>query len=341
MPPAFSCPIIAIDSKIYRPMTGVSIIIRTRNEAEYLATVLDKIAGQSGGFAIETILIDSDSTDGTLETAARHRCRVIRLPRSEFTWGKALNIGFEAASNECCILLSGHCPPADGEWLSRLIAPLSDANIAATCGRQAPLHGLDPFEEPELDRWYPKHPKSTSYRMFTSAASALKKSVWREYRFDETLSSLEDAEVSARLKKSGYEIKYVPEAAVYHSHRMSLPGIYRRWYWRYRVGMYLRRDSDPRIRRAARSAFLWAAPLKTVFFSGLWYFFKSLQVCFTRGYILSLWKLPFYELARQYSIYHGILDGLRDVKNGKAPAEFSYFRNKIPSIILFLRFIER
>ena len=322
-------------------MTAVSIIIRTRNEAKNLEPVLVKITHQEGDFAVEIIIIDSNSTDGTLDVAAKYHCRVIQLPVNDFSWGRALNMGLEAATNEYCVLLSGHCPPVDDKWLISLISPLTDQSVAVTCGRQIPRHGLDPFEEAELERWFPARPENESFLMFTSANSAIKRSLWQIYGFSEIINSLEDAELSAKLKKMGYEIKYVSEAAVYHSHAMLLSTIYRRWYWRSRVGMYLRKDRNPSIRRAAISVLPWIVPWGTVLVSTGRYFFKSGWICLSRGYIPQLWKLPFYEIAREFSIYTGLRDGLIDVKRSSVPGRFCYYQNKIPLLITLLRFIEK
>jgi glycosyltransferase involved in cell wall biosynthesis len=322
-------------------MTGVSIIIRTMNEAKCLEVVLTKIATQTGGFQTEIIIIDSDSTDGTLDVAARFNYRVIQLPRSEFSWGRALNMGLEAAANEYCVLLSGHCTPVTNKWLDELVRPLSSPSVAATCGRQVPRHGMDPFEEAEIERWFPALSENTSCLMFTSAASAIKRSLWQACPFNEIINSLEDAEVSARLKKAGYDIQYVPAAAVYHSHLISVPGIYRRWYWRSRVGMFLRQDVNPRIKKSSRSVWPYIAPLETVFVSASRYFFKGIKICLTRSYITQLWKLPVYELIREYAIFTGVRDGLFDVKSKHAPGRFEYYQKRVPRFINRLRFIEK
>jgi len=322
-------------------MTDVSIIIRTMNEAEYLGPVLAKIAEQSGGFQTELILIDSNSNDGTLEIALKYGSRVLQLPRAEFSWGRALNLGMETATNEYCVLLSGHCLPVANGWLDSLIRPLSDPSVAATCGRQVPRYGQDPFEEAELERWFPPLAGNKSFLMFTSANSALKRSFWQAHRFDEAINSLEDADVSARLKKDGYDIQYVPAAAVYHSHSISVAGIYRRWYWRSRVGMFLRKDTNPRIKTASRSLWPYIAPLEMVFVTIGRYFFKGLKICLMQGYISQLWKSPFYELVREYAVYTGVRDGLLDVKTNAAPRQFSYYSNRVPRFIDLLRFVEK
>ena len=56
----------------------VSVIIPTRNEALSLGHVLADIPA---GLVSEVLVVDSDSTDGTPEIAARMGARVIREPR--------------------------------------------------------------------------------------------------------------------------------------------------------------------------------------------------------------------------------------------------------------------
>lgn len=321
-------------------MTGVSIIIRTMNEAKYLEPVLAKIAEQLGDLRTEIILIDSNSIDNTVEVAAKYGCRVLQLPKTEFSWGRALNAGMEAAKNEYCVLLSGHCLPVSDGWLDSLVKPLSDPSVAATCGRQVPRQGLDPFEEAEIERWFPPLEQNTSFLMFTSANSAIKKSLWQRYPFDESINSLEDADVSARLKNVGFDIQYVPAAAVYHSHAISVTGIYRRWYWRSRVGVYLRRDSNPQIHRASRWIWPYLAPFRSVLSTTRRYFFSGIGICLSRGYAGQIWKAFFYELLREYAVYTGTRDGLLDVKNGAPPRKFCYHLKPLPLFISLLKFIE-
>ena len=57
---------------------NVSIVIRTLNEAEHLPALLAAIARQdySAG-AVEIVLVDSGSTDRTLEIAAEHGAKIV------------------------------------------------------------------------------------------------------------------------------------------------------------------------------------------------------------------------------------------------------------------------
>src|SRR3546814_97063 len=117
-----------------------SIVIRTLNEARYLGELLDGIEQQeTGSFRVEVVVIDSGSTDGTLEIAERHGCTFTHITRAQFSFGRPLNMGCEVASGEILVLISGHCAPADRHWLRNLcqpIAPQADPLSGVVARRQ-------------------------------------------------------------------------------------------------------------------------------------------------------------------------------------------------------------
>src|SRR5438876_4678614 len=102
-----------------------SIVIRTLNEERYLAAVLRAIEGQDlHRYDRETVIVDSGSTDGTLQVAERCNCTLLHISREEFSFGRSLNRGCHAARGDVLVFLSGHCVPKDGEWLEKLISPI-------------------------------------------------------------------------------------------------------------------------------------------------------------------------------------------------------------------------
>jgi glycosyltransferase involved in cell wall biosynthesis len=107
----------------------VSVIIPTRNEASALAHVL---ADLPAGLVSEVLVVDSDSTDGTPEIAARMGARVVREPRRGY--GRACLTGLaQAASPDVIVFLDGDYSDRPGE-LSRLLAPIADGRADITLG---------------------------------------------------------------------------------------------------------------------------------------------------------------------------------------------------------------
>ena len=114
----------------------ISIIIRTLNEERYLPQLLDGIYTQVVEIAFEVILIDSGSTDNTVSIADDYGCRILTISREEFSFGRSLNWGCNAAKGSFLVFVSGHCIPVNEYWLATLIAPLQDGLAEYTYGRQ-------------------------------------------------------------------------------------------------------------------------------------------------------------------------------------------------------------
>ncbi|HRS75498.1 MAG TPA: glycosyltransferase, partial [Anaerolineaceae bacterium] len=79
------------------PQPACSIIIRAHNEERHLGRLLEGIAQQTVK-DVEIILVDSGSTDGTLAVAARYPVQVVHIAPEEFTFGRSLNLGIQAAN---------------------------------------------------------------------------------------------------------------------------------------------------------------------------------------------------------------------------------------------------
>ena len=68
-----------------------SIVIRTYNEERYLGELLDAISNQkNSNVANEVVIVDSGSTDATLQIAKAHGCRITHIKKSEFTHRSSL-----------------------------------------------------------------------------------------------------------------------------------------------------------------------------------------------------------------------------------------------------------
>ncbi len=107
----------------------VSVIIPTRNEALALRHVL---ADLPAGLVSEVLVVDSDSTDGTPEIAARMGARVVREPRRGY--GRACLTGLACASSpDIVVFLDGDYSDRPTE-LPRLLAPIIEGRADITLG---------------------------------------------------------------------------------------------------------------------------------------------------------------------------------------------------------------
>jgi rhamnosyltransferase len=206
----------------------VSIVIRTRNEAQHLAEVLEAIACQEHPCQ-EIILVDSGSTDDTLQIAEAFEARVIAIEPRSFTYGHALNRGMKASRGEVVAFLSGHAVPCDESWLGHLARPFSDERVAGCYGRQLPLPECRPWERLNLGRYFGAMPRIQSHDpFFSNANAAIRRDLWKGIPFREDLPGGEDHAWAAAAQVAGYQIIYEPRAAVRHSHNEGLRQLYRR-----------------------------------------------------------------------------------------------------------------
>jgi glycosyltransferase involved in cell wall biosynthesis len=107
----------------------VSVIIPTRNEALSLEHVL---ADLPSDLVSEVLVVDSNSTDGTPEIAARMGARVIREPRRGY--GRACLTGLaHVSSPEVVVFLDGDYSDRPAE-LPRLLAPITEGRADITLG---------------------------------------------------------------------------------------------------------------------------------------------------------------------------------------------------------------
>ena len=199
----------------------VSIIIRTLNEEEYLNELLLSIKTQRlTNFRIEIILVDSGSTDLTIEIAKKHGCAIVHIQKSEFSFGRSLNIGCQKSCGEFLVFISGHCVPADEYWLEHLIQPLLDhPEINYVYGRQ--MGGRESrFSEKQIfKKYYPEASRIPSEGFFCNNANAsLRASTWQSNRFDEDLTGLEDMALAKKLVVQGHQLAYAADAKVFHFH---------------------------------------------------------------------------------------------------------------------------
>ncbi|MBI1723864.1 MAG: glycosyltransferase family 2 protein [Gemmatimonadetes bacterium] len=217
------------------PAPRVSVIVPTRNGAATLPPLLAALGREGSG--LEIVAIDSDSTDATRELLVGAGAQVLDLGGERFGHGSARNRAAAAASGEILLFLTQDVEPVGDGWLAPLVAAFDEPVVAGAFGRQVPrgaspeeafLAGVNYSGEPrrltarDLDRRF--GPGAT---FFSSAFGAVRRAVWVRQPFPDIVMSEDQAWGMAALR-AGHEIRYVPEAAVYHGHRFPLARVFRR-----------------------------------------------------------------------------------------------------------------
>ncbi len=209
----------------------VSIVIRTLNEEKYLEELCSSIQNQKKeDFEIETVIIDSGSTDRTLAIAKNYGARITHISKSEFTFGRSLNLGTEFSNGDIIVYISGHCVPVNNNWLINLIKPLIDNVAGYSYGGQLGRDTTKYSEYKIFEKYFPSKSKIPQVGFFcNNANSALLRSVWQEYKFNEEITGLEDMELAKRYCEEDGSVAYVSEASVFHIHNESWKQTKRRY----------------------------------------------------------------------------------------------------------------
>jgi len=209
-------------------MPTVSIIIRTKNEEQYLEQTLNAILSQQFD-DFEIIIVDSGSTDQTLEIIQKYNVRLIEIPPEDFKYGYALNLGAQCAKGEYLFNLSAHAVPARSDLLNKLLTDFSDQKVAGVYGRQLPLSNANPLVKRDYELSYKEKKIIQKEQVFFSNVCAMiRKKIWEKFPFDESLPYCEDWDWTKHIQAAGYYVIYEPEAEVYHSHNENLVEAYKR-----------------------------------------------------------------------------------------------------------------
>ena len=211
-----------------------SIIILTKNAGNNFKRTLDNVFSQKYK-NFEVIIIDSSSSDNTLDIAKKYSTKIIKIKAEDFGHGKTRNIGVKLAKGKYIIFLTQDAVPKNDIWISELIKPLRDKNIAGVYSRQIPREN-----EKIIDRFfylslYSDKSKIWNWNNFTQGdnifsdvSSAIKRDFLLKFPFSNTIILAEDYEWAQKILKQRYNIMYNSKSEVIHSHSYNLINLSKR-----------------------------------------------------------------------------------------------------------------
>lgn len=212
-------------------MSKVSIVIRCYNEAQHIGRLLSGVLQQTVQ-DVEIIVVDSGSTDDTVAIASQYPIRLLTIQPQDFSFGRALNLGCQAATGEFIVIASAHVYPIYQDWLETLLAPFQDPTVALTYGKQRGNETTQYSEKQIFATWFPDVATGThlqDHPFCNNANAAIRRHLWQAIPYNENLTGLEDLDWAKRAMASGYRIAYVPEAEIIHVHDETSLRIYNRY----------------------------------------------------------------------------------------------------------------
>jgi rhamnosyltransferase len=218
----------------------ISVIIPTLNAASYLPRLLDRLNKQSHP-PHEILVVDSASEDTTCDIARRYGARMLTIKRDSFDHGGTRNWASRQATGDIFVFMTQDALPKNEFFLSELIRPFDDEQVAAVSGRQVPRDEAPILEKLARELNYPQQSIRKSYAdikqygiktfYFTNVCSAVRGDIFRLIGgFPEPVVSNEDMIFAAKCILKGYAIEYSSDAEVIHSHNYSISQQFRRYF---------------------------------------------------------------------------------------------------------------
>ena len=227
-----------------QPDPGLTVLIRTRNQAEGLSGIITDIEQQYYQGNIQLIVVDTESSDRTVQIARAAGALVVPIDQASFNYAHSLNVGFERADHNQVLCLVGHSSltntvtfkaatrwhdsstvgGAFGASLPPAAATMGDRMIA---GLQRSKRRLSASEI--CTTWQPG--------MMVAHRSVFNKSVWQELNgFDEACGNGgEDSDFARRMMQAGYAAAREPALSVLHGYNLNILQSIRQAHYLYRL----------------------------------------------------------------------------------------------------------
>ncbi|KAA3653542.1 MAG: glycosyltransferase [Chloroflexi bacterium] len=225
-----------------------SIVIPTYNGADTLDECLHQIYAQETPWDFDVHIIDSGSTDGTLEIIGKYPVNLTQIPNSEFSHGGTRNRAAQGATGEFILFLVQDAVPIGTDWLRTLVAAADQDGIVGAFGSQLPRPDASIYTKwvmtdalpdsqqmvikrvEEGESWELIAPrKRYDLAFFHDANSCLRREVFLQYPY-RPVQYGEDMDWSRRVLMAGYAVGYEPKACVMHSHDRSVVYEFKRAY---------------------------------------------------------------------------------------------------------------
>lgn len=223
-----------------------TIFIPTYNGETHLKDIFIAIFKQKVDFKYEVLVIDSGSTDGTIDIIkhyeAKHdNIRFIQIDNSEYGHGKTRDYAARIAKGEIVVYISHDAVPSHNRWLYEIVKPFElNDKIVGVMGKQLPRPKCFPLLKYEIKAVFRNFGPDFGTTLFYKDDFVKKKSTYDLISFYSDSNSAgrrsyltgmfpykhvdyaEDQLLGRDIIDGGYLKAYAPRASVVHSNDLEL-----------------------------------------------------------------------------------------------------------------------
>lgn len=211
----------------------VSVVIPTYNAGEDAAILLGWLRRQTGLDDLQIIVVDSGSTDNTVQIAKDFGCKIIEISNEVFSHSYARNLGAEAATGEYLLFMTQDAVPSSEKWLATMLDAVQACGASAASCREIPKPDCDLFGRITCyghnsyigildgDRltqrpanWDNKTVRSDA--QLNDVACLIERRVFAQYGYRGNYA--EDLDLGLRLLQDCHRLLLMSSAPVIHSH---------------------------------------------------------------------------------------------------------------------------
>jgi GT2 family glycosyltransferase len=242
----------------------ITVIIPTCNGGHIFSDCLEMIGRQAYDAQLQLIVVDSGSTDGTIEAAKRAGALVRSIDKSRFHHAQTRNMAVTLAGFDRIIFMVQDAIPASDGWLSGMARGLDEDGLAAAFAAQVPHVDASPYARFETEsvaaarlasagkglqsiEAFNEMPYDQAYRSvgLDNVCAIYRKELLEKTPFPD-VDFAEDMAWAVKVAFQGYRVLYLPHVQVRHSHSRSPDYAFRRQivnsYWVARVMGRVRED---------------------------------------------------------------------------------------------------
>lgn len=160
----------------------VSVIMRCKNSDWVIAQAISALFSQTFR-DFELLVVDSGSTDRTLEIVKEFPCKIIEIEAKRYFPGAVLNMAIKETTGDIIVFQNSDAVPLCQHTLERLVSAFNSDEIKAAFTRQIPRPEAKSWVRRDYTVSFPDKENTPSWITLSLPMAAMRRSVWEKHPF--------------------------------------------------------------------------------------------------------------------------------------------------------------